>query len=63
MNCGRATEGTSLGHTYGNVTFKWEADYSKATASCVCANDSSHVLSSDCAVTSKVEREATTTER
>ena len=55
------TEGTALGHTYGSVTFVWSTDYSKATASCTCAKDNSHVLSSDCVVTSKVVKEATTT--
>ena len=55
--------GTKLGHTYGNVTFKWEADYSKATASCICINDASHVLTSECVVVSKVVKEATATEK
>lgn len=57
------TEGNLLDHTYGDAVFNWAADYSTATATCTCQNDSSHVLSAQCTVTSEVIKEATATEK
>ena len=35
----------ALGHAYGDVSYAWASDNSSCTASKVCANDASHVLS------------------
>ena len=36
-------EVSSIGHSYGEVTYTWSADYSECTATRICANDATHV--------------------
>jgi LPXTG-motif cell wall-anchored protein len=43
---------SATGHSYGEPTFTWQDDYSKATASFICENDSSHVKTEECTVSS-----------
>ena len=43
---------SATGHSYGEPTFIWENDYSKSTASFVCKNNSSHVETKECTVSS-----------
>ena len=42
----------ATGHSYGEPTFTWENDYSKASASFICKNDSDHVKTEECTVSS-----------
>lgn len=35
----------ATGHSYGSPTYLWSSDYSTCTASAVCSNDSSHIVS------------------
>ena len=58
--CG-ATDGAPLGHKYGEPTYTWNADYTKCTATMVCANNSAHV-SSESGVVAKEITPATCTE-
>ena len=53
----RTTEAT--GHNYGQPTYTWSADNSKVTATVVCANDQSHVITETANTTSQVTKEAT----
>ena len=40
----------ALGHIYGEATFVWSADYSKATASCICEERMCKENYSDCEI-------------
>ena len=48
-----------LGHAWGEPSYEWADDMSSVTASCVCANDPSHVESETASVTAEVKRPAT----
>ena len=54
-------DATGHDYDYENITWTWADDYSSATATVVCNNDSSHVLTVDAAVTSETT-DATCTE-
>ena len=40
----KATEGSKLGHSYNAATYVWSDDYKTCTATMVCKNDPSHVV-------------------
>ncbi len=40
----KATEGSKLGHDYADATYVWSDDYKTCTATKVCKNDPSHVV-------------------
>ena len=48
-------------HNYGDPVFTWSDDYSTATATFTCKDNSTHVETVDCTVTSEVTTEATCT--
>ena len=47
----KATEGKALGHDYGDATYAWGADNKSCTATKVCKNDPSHVVTENGKVT------------
>ena len=51
----------ALGHSYGAPTYVWASDNGSCTATCVCANDSSHTVTESGTATSKVTKAATCT--
>ncbi len=51
----------ALGHNYGEVTYVWSTDYAACTATRVCSNDESHVLTVNGTVTKTVVQEKTCT--
>ena len=48
----------ALGHAYGEPEWGWAEDYSKATATFTCTNDSQHVETVEAVITKKIDREA-----
>ena len=64
--CGKSgtktfTYGAPTGHDWGDPEWAWSEDYSGATATFICQNDSNHVETPDVTVTSKIIKEATCT--
>ena len=54
----------ALGHKWlANPVFEWAEDYSSATATIVCQNDSAHNITLNATVTSEVTKEATELEK
>ena len=53
---------SKLGHKYGEVTYVWNTDYTACTATRVCSNDESHVLTVKAAITKTVVQEKTCTQ-
>ncbi len=43
----------ALGHAYGKPVFTWSDDYKTASAKITCANDKTHIVASECVVTTK----------
>lgn len=62
--CGDSYKDTyvaALGHSYGEPTWAWSEDYTSATATFTCANDSKHVETLAATVTDEVTTPATCT--
>ncbi len=49
----------AIGHLYGEPTYEWSADKSTCTATAVCSNDPSHILTETATSTSVTTTEAT----
>ncbi len=58
----RETVIPATGHAYGEPEYVWAEDFSKVTASVVCANDESHVITETAAASYEVTKEPTQTE-
>lgn len=52
----------ALGHNWGEPKWTWKEDYSGATATFTCKNDSNHIGEKTTTVTSEIGKEATQTE-
>ena len=50
---------SALGHSYGSPTYEWNADNSTCTATKICANDNSHVVTETANSSSVVTKAAT----
>ncbi|HCY51616.1 MAG TPA: hypothetical protein DHU65_02795 [Clostridiales bacterium] len=64
-NCDYTVGGNAipkLGHNYGEATYVWSTDYTACTATRVCSNDESHVLTVNATVTKIVVQEKTCTQ-
>ncbi len=53
----------ATGHSYGTPSYEWTADYSKVTATRICANDAEHVETETVETTSEVTKAATCEEK
>ena len=51
------------GHSYGTPSYDWSSDNKSVTATCVCANDSSHIETETVNTTSTVTKKATCLEK
>ena len=49
----------AIGHSWGNAIYTWNADYSKVTATRVCAHDATHVETETVNTTSEITKAAT----